>query len=192
MSAATHQIRGLELDDDQYEIEQALVRNKYVARDSTGDVVLRGSQKRLKLKEQFPFEDSDGTDVFEVKADSIADVAGEYALIDSQTGERVVVLDNQWSWMGDQWKIRDPTTEALIAVIETQNRAVEFLRHLHSVFGFVPHAYEISDPRGNHVGTIEGQLGLKDRYDVEIEDASEVPREPVIAAAMVIDAIEGN
>jgi uncharacterized protein YxjI len=38
----------------------------------------------------------------------------------------------------------------------------------------------------------EGRLSLRDTYDVSVDDASDVPTEPVIAAAMVIDAIQGN
>jgi hypothetical protein len=33
---------------------------------------------------------------------------------------------------------------------------------------------------------------LKDRYEVTIDDASRVPKEPILAAAMVIDAIQNN
>ena len=45
---------------------------------------------------------------------------------------------------------------------------------------------------GDHVGSIEGQFSLRDTYEISIDDASDVPKEPVVAAAMVIDAIQGN
>jgi hypothetical protein len=56
----------------------------------------------------------------------------------------------------------------------------------------IPHKYEITDVDGGHVGKITGQLSLKDRYDIIVDNASDVPKEPVVAAAMVIDAIQGN
>ncbi|PSQ35467.1 hypothetical protein BRD05_04945, partial [Halobacteriales archaeon QS_9_70_65] len=56
----------------------------------------------------------------------------------------------------------------------------------------IPHKYEITDADGGHVGRIEGQLSVRDRYEITIDDASSVPKEAVVAAAMVIDAIQGN
>jgi uncharacterized protein YxjI len=55
-----------------------------------------------------------------------------------------------------------------------------------------PHEYEITDQTGDHVGDISGQLSLTDTYDISIDDASDVPKEAIVAAAMVIDAIQGN
>jgi uncharacterized protein YxjI len=56
----------------------------------------------------------------------------------------------------------------------------------------IPHKYEITDADGNHVGNIDGQFSFRDRYEISIDDASSVPKETVIAAAMVIDALQGN
>jgi hypothetical protein len=35
-------------------------------------------------------------------------------------------------------------------------------------------------------------MSVKDRYEISIDDASDVPKETVVAAAMVIDALQGN
>ena len=185
-------IRGLELTDDRYEVVQSLFRNKYKATDSAGNVVLRGKQKMFKLKEEFPFTDGDGNPAFTVKAGGILDVAGNYALIDDETDQPVVVLDENYTLFHDKWKIRDPDTEAVIATIESKSRLVSFLRHISEIFSLIPHKYEITDPNGGHVGTIDGQFAFKDKYTVTIDDASDVPKEAVVAAAMVIDALEGN
>ena len=50
----------------------------------------------------------------------------------------------------------------------------------------------VTDADGGHVGRIEGQFSFRGRYEVPVDDASSVPKEPVVAAAMVIDAIQGN
>ena len=192
MATTDYDIAGVDLHDDRYTVEQSLVRNKYKATDSSGNVVLRGKQETFKLKEEFPFEDGDGNDVFSVQAGGVIDVAGDYTIVDAQTGEEVVVLDNRWAWTTDHWKLRDPDTEAVIAEIRTKNRIVEVLRNVHGIFHFVPHKYEITAPDGAHVGDIDGAFSMKDRYEITIDGASEVPREAVLAAAMVIDAIEGN
>jgi uncharacterized protein YxjI len=185
-------IRGLDLTDDTYTVEQSLVRNKYKAMDAAENVVVRGKQKMLKMKEEFPFTDGDGDEVFTVKAGGIIDVAGNYVLTDSQTGEDLVILDNDYSILQDTWKIRDARDERKIAEIESRGALVTLARNVLPLGGWIPHKYEITDIDGNHVGSIEGQFSLKDRYEITIDDASSVPKEPIIAAAMVIDAIQGN
>ncbi|QCC51696.1 LURP-one-related/scramblase family protein [Halapricum salinum] len=186
-------IEGIELTDDHYTVVQSLIRNKYRAEDSAGNVVLRGKQKMLKMKEEFPFVDSDGEEVFTVKAGGIVDVAGDYVLSDAQTGEEIVILDNDYSILQDTWKLRHPRTEAKIAEINSRGAATTLARNLIPIVGgLIPHKYEITDLDGDHVGNISGQLSLKDRYDIAVDDTSDVPKEPIVAAAMVIDAIQGN
>jgi len=189
---STYDIAGIDLSDDSYTVEQSLIRSKYKAMDAAGNVVLRGKQKMLKMKEQFPFVDANGDEVFEVNAGGIIDVAGNYVLTDSKTGEDIVILDNDYSIFQDTWKIRDASTEAKIAEINSQGALVTIARNVVPFGGWIPHKYEITDQDGNHVGNIDGQFSLKDRYEITIDDASTVPKEPIIAAAMVIDAIQGN
>jgi len=190
--ASTDALAGIELTDDEYRVVQSLFRNRYRAYDSAGELVLQGKQKMLKMKEEFPFVGPDGEPVFTVAAGGILDVAGNYTLTDDTTGEPVVVLDENYTLLTDRWKLRDPDTESVVAEITSKSTLVELLRHLSDVFSFVPHSYEITDADGDHVGTIDGQLSLKDEYVVRIDDASDVPREAIVAAAMVIDAIEEN
>ncbi|QIO21875.1 LURP-one-related/scramblase family protein [Haloarcula sp. JP-L23] len=191
-STSKYDIQGIELTDDTYTVEQSLVRNKYKAMDAAGNVVLRGKQKMFKLKEKFPFVDADGNEVFEVNAGGIIDVAGNYVLTDSQTGEDVVVLDNDYSILQDTWKVRDAQTEEKLAEINSRGAMVTLARNVLPFGHWIPHKYEITDRNGDHVGNIDGQFSLKDRYEITIDDASSVPKEPIIAAAMVIDAIQGN
>ena len=188
----SYDIRGIELTDDSYVVEQSLIRNKYKAMDRAGNVVIRGKQKMFKLKEEFPFVDANDNEVFTVKAGGIVDVAGDYTLKDAQTGEDVVILDNDYSILQDTWKIRDGRTEAKIAEINSQGAAVTIARNVVPFGGWIPHKYEITDVDGNHVGNIDGQFSFRDRYEITIDDSTGVPKEAVVAAAMVIDAIQGN
>jgi uncharacterized protein YxjI len=185
-------ISGLDLSGDRYVVEQSLIRNKYAASDSDGNTVLRGKQKMFKLKEEFPFVDADGEEVFTVTAGSVIDVAGNYVLTDSRTGEDLVVLDNDFSMFQDTWTIRDAQTEAAIARIDSRGALVTLARNNLPFGELIPHKYEITDADGAHVGNIDGQLSIRDRYEITIDDASSVPKEAVIAAAMVIDAIQNN
>lgn len=185
-------LAGVDLTDNEYEIVQSLVRNKYEAYDSEGNLVFKGKQKMFKLKEQFPFVDPDGEELFSISAQGILDVAADYELVDEQTGEPIVVLDNNYSFLDDVWKIRHPKNEALVAEIRLQSKWSEVIRSTVPFGTFLPHKYEITDVDGDHVGVIEGQLGMKDRYEVKIDDDSDIPRDAVVATAMVIDAIENN
>ena len=185
-------IQGVDLTDDSYTVEQSLIRNKYAASDADGNTVLRGKQKMFKMKEEFPFTDGNGNDVFTVKAGGIIDVAGNYVLSDAQTGDDLVVLDNDFSIFQDTWTIRDTDTESKVAQIDSRGALVTLARNYVPFGELIPHKYEITDADGGHVGNVDGQLSIKDRYEISIDDASEVPKEAVVAAAMVIDAIQGN
>ena len=190
--AAAYDISTVDLGDDRYEVKQSAVRNKYVVRDSAGNVVLRGKQKMFKMKEEFPFVTGDGEDAFTVKAGGIMDIAGNYAIRDAGTGEEVVVLDEDFSLFVENWTIRDPETGAALATIRSKNKLLSALRHLVGLANLVPNKYEIFDANGDHVGDIEGQFSLRDTYTVSIDDASNVPKEAVIAAACVLDALENQ
>lgn len=187
-----YDIEGVDLSNDRYTVEQSLIRNKYTAIDGDGNTVLKGKQRMFKMKEEFPFVDADGNDVFSVKAGGIIDVAGKYVLSDTRTGEDVVVLDNDFSIFQDVWTIRDIDSGATLATITSRGGLVTLARHYLPFGGWIPHKYEITDASGAHVGSIDGQFSLRDRYEIVIDDASNVPKEPVVAAAMVIDAIQGN
>jgi uncharacterized protein YxjI len=189
-----YDIEGLDLSSDHYTVEQNLVRNQYTALDDRGNTVLQGKQKTFKLKEEFPFVDENGEDVFTVRAQQIRDYEGQYVLTDARSGEDIVVLDHEYSLLeqitGATWTIRDPETDTELAEITSRKFVGLFRTGL--LGNLIPHHYEITDANGGHVGTISGHLSMKDRYDVEIDDASSVPREPIVAAAMIIDAIEEN
>jgi len=188
----SYDISGLDLTDDSYTVEQSLIRNKYKAMDRRGNIVLRGKQKMFKLKEKFPFVDGQGNEVFEVNAGGIVDMAGNYILTDSRTGEDLVILDNDYSLLQDTWKVRDAQSEANLAEINSQGALVTIGRNVVPFGQLIPHTYEITDANGAHVGNIDGQFSIRDRYEITIDDASNVPKEAIIAAAMVIDAIQGN
>jgi uncharacterized protein YxjI len=187
-----YDISTVDLSDDRYEVQQSLVRNKYAVSDSAGDVVLRGKQKMFKLKEEFPFVTGDGEDAFSVKAGGIVDIGGNYAIVDAGTGEEVVVLDEDYSVFVENWTVRDPDTGEALATIKSKNKMLSALRHLVGAANLIPNKYEIFDADGGHVGDIEGQFSMRDAYTVTIDDASDVPKEAVVAAACILDALENQ
>ncbi|MDL0119279.1 MULTISPECIES: hypothetical protein [Halobacterium] len=189
---ADYDIAAVDLDGDSFEVRQALVRNKYDVRDADGEVVLKAKQKLFKLKEQFPFVTDDGDPAFTVAAGGILDIGGTYTIVDDTTGEDVVVLDEDYSLFAENWTIRDPDTGDALATIESRSTVLSALRHLIGVVNLVPNKYDIYDPEGRAVGAIEGQFSVKDTYTVTIDDARTIPKEGVVAAACVIDALENQ
>ena len=191
-ASTAYDLSAVDLDDDRYEVKQPAIRNKYVVRDSNGEVVLRGKQKMFKMKEEFPFVTGDGEDAFTVKAGGILDVAGNYAIRDAVTGDDVVVLDEEFSLFVENWTIRDPDTGQTLATIRSKNKLLSALRHVVDVANLIPNKYEIFDVDGDHVGDIEGQFSLRDTYTVSVDDASNIPKEAVIASACILDALENK
>ncbi|NIB98442.1 hypothetical protein [Halobacterium sp. R2-5] len=188
----SYDISTVDLDDDRYEVRQSLIRNKYAVRDSAGDVVLRGKQKLFRLKEEFPFVTGDGADAFTVKAGGITDIAGNYTITDAGTGEEIVVLDEDLSLFVENWTVRDPETGEALATIRSKSRLLSVLRHVVGIANLIPNRYEILDADGDHVGDVRGKFSLRDAYTVTIDDASDVPREAVVAAACILDALENE
>jgi len=191
--AATDVIQGIDLADDSYTVEQGLIRSKYKAMDADGNVVLRAKKKLVSLGDTFPFQDADGNDVFEVSSEFGFETKRDYVLRDARTEEEVVLLDDKFSLFSQKWQLRDPETEDVIATIETKNKLVAFIRPRLGIAGkLLPRKFDIRSADGQHIGSIEGQLSLNDTYEINVEDTHGAPREAIVAAAMVIDAIEGN
>lgn len=184
-------LAALGLDGDRYRVEQHLVRNKYTVYDANDEAVLEGKQKLLKLKEEFPFETPDGTPAFTVKAQQVLDVAGDYAIQDAETGETLLVLGKQFTIFHHKWTISSPEGE-LLARVESDNRLLDVLRSLHGLFELFPYHYEIRAPDGRKIGSIDEHFSLRDKYDVVVDDPGSIPRAALVAAGVVIDALEGQ
>lgn len=187
-----YDIQNIDLSDDYYKIEQSLIRNKYKLTDKDGEVVLRGKQGMFRMKEKFPFVNGDGEEAFTVKAQGIMDVAGNYTLSDAVSDEPVVVLDEDLTFLSENWRIRDPETEEILASIRSKNKVISALRHLSNLANIAPNKYEIFDANDEKVGEVAGELSLKDTYKVTVDKSSDVPREAVMAVACVIDALENK
>jgi uncharacterized protein YxjI len=171
-------IKGIDLSDDEYRVVQSLIRNKYSVYDDEGDLLLKAKQKLFRMKEEFPFTDPEGNVVFR-----------------EATGDPVVILDKNFTLLKHTWEVRDPGNGGLLATIESRGAAVELLRsipYLSIVTSLIPHKYTIEDHEGDALGTIEGQLSMRDTYDISLSNAPADAREALVASAIAIDALEGN
>lgn len=184
-------IGGIDLSGDEYVIRQSLIRNKYAVADGDGNTVLRGKQKLLKMKEEFPFTTPDGETVFRVKAKNILDIAGGYSIVDEASGDTVAVIEKQFTFFKHVYRVRSPDGD-LWATIESESAVVMALKDFSEVLGLLPHTYTITGPDGESLGTISERFSLRDVYDVHIEASGDAPKEALVATAIAIDALEGN
>lgn len=191
-----YDITGLGLSGTQYTVEQTGTdknfRPEYEARDVTGDTIFRCTYNMYEGTDSFPFVDADGTELFTVTAGGAWDIAGDYLLTDSRTGADLVVLDNDVSLFQDTWRIRDAEDGSLLTEIDSRGALFTVGRKLLPAGQWIGHEFELSDAEGNSIGTIESDFGAFDRYEIAISDASLVPVDPIVAAAVVIDAIQEN
>jgi len=185
-------LKRIDFSDDKYTVKQSFIRNKYAVYDSSGEKVIGAKQKLFKMKEEFPFTDSEGNVVFRIKAERRLDIAGDYGVIDEETGETVVILTKEFSILKHVWRIKDPETDALIATIESRGKIVGLLRTLSDIADFLPHKYVIYNADGDEIGKIKGKFSIRDIYNVELGELGNVPKEAIVAASVTIDALEAN
>jgi len=185
-------IGGIDLTDEQYTVKQALIRNKYNVYDSEEELVLKAKQKLFKMKEEFPFTTPDGEPLFRISAKNILDYAGDYVLTDESSGDVVAVLEKKFTLFKHVWWVRDPDTDQRVVQIESQGTLIELLRTISTLFSLFPHTYSIEDMDGGHIGEIKGAFSLRDRYKITVGDTGDAPREAIVAAAIAVDALEGN
>ncbi|MFB6144793.1 MAG: LURP-one-related/scramblase family protein [Candidatus Nanohaloarchaea archaeon] len=184
----TDLLSEIDFSAEEFTVKQSLVRNRYEI--FAGDrLILKAKQNLFKMKEEFPFVDEEGREVFTIKAQQMLDIAGDYTLVDSGTGEEVAVLSKKFTLLKHVWKVKNTEGKEL-ATIESRSAFIELLRSLSDVLSLLPHKYTIT-AEGRDIGSIEGRLSLRDTYDVKVERGVE-GREAIIAAAVTIDALEGN
>jgi len=191
MDADSDVIGGVDLSGDRYVIKQSLVRNRYAVEDGDGNVVLRGKQKVFRMREEFPFTDPDGNVVLRVKAKNLLDIAGDYTLVDEESGKAVAVIEKQFTLFEHVYRIRSPDSD-LWATIESESALVMALKGFVGVLGLLPHSYSITGPDGGSMGTVEERFSLRDIFDIEVGDTGGTPREAIVAAACAIDALEDD
>lgn len=185
-------LKRVDFTDDTYTVRQSFIRNKYGVYNSSGEKVLGAKQKLFKMKEEFPFTDPEGNVVFRIKAKRRLDIAGDYGIIDEETGDTVATLNKEFSIFKHVWRIKDPETDGLIATIESRGKLVGVLRSFSDLADLLPHKYTIYSADGDQIGSIKGKFSLKDTYKLELGELGNIPKEVVVAASVAIDALEDN
>lgn len=190
------EIAALGLSSTQYTVEQTGTdknfRPEYEAKNVTGDTIFHCTHKMYEETDTFPFVGPDGTELCTVEATGSWDIAGDYLLTDDQTGQELVILDNDLSLFQDTWRIRDAQDGSLLAEINSRGTLFTVGRKILPVGQWIGHKFEITDGEDDSVGTIASDFAVFDQYAIAISDPSSVPIGPILTATVVIDAIQGN
>lgn len=187
---------GVDVSGDRFTVEQTgkdeNFRPEYEARDGTGETLFQTKHQMYEEKDAFPFLDDDGEELFTVEAEGRWDVAGDYVLTDGQTDDALVVLDNDFSLLRDTWRVRDVDDGTILATVESGGTLSTLARAILPLGQFLGHEYAIRDADGDRAGSIESGFGVFDEYEVAFADAGRLPRTPLVAGAIVVDAIQEN
>jgi uncharacterized protein YxjI len=184
-------ITNLDLRDNEYEVVQKIVRNKYKVFNSNEELVLKASQKMFRAKESFSFKNKKDEPVFNVEAEQMLDFSGDYTLTDAETDEAFAVLEKEFTLFQHRWKVKTPNGSHA-ADITSRGGVLDLLRGFSEAFSMIPHKYTVETPEGEELGVIQGEFGLKDRYSITINESGDIPKEALIAAAVTADALEGD
>lgn len=187
---------AIDLSGNQYTVEQTgkdkNMRPEYEGTDVTGDTIFSGIYNMYQEKDEFSFVDVDGNEICTVEASGVLDIAGDYVLTDSHTGEDLVVLDNDLSLFQDTWRIRDAADGSLLAEVDSRGGFVTVGRKILPFGRWIGHEYEVTDAEGDVVGSIESEFAMFDEYEITITDTSSVPTEAILIGTAVIDGIQSN
>ena len=193
-------IPGLNLTDNYYRIKQQLLLARYSVFDQNDEKVLRAKGKIFSLKTDIPFfKPGEEQPLFRVTSERLANVSNNYEVKNEQNNEKIAVLDRKRTLLNQIWRIRDPQDNSIVATIKNENTVLQFLRtyggiipYVPNPFAFVPHTYEISDVNDNQIGELDGELSIKDKYELKLKDSGDMDKESMISSIIAIDALEGN
>jgi uncharacterized protein YxjI len=157
-------------------------------------------QKKLAIKEDIRFfaDESEGNELFRIKARQIFEVRGRYD-VTSPDGARLGVLEKVFgaSLLRSTWRIYD-AEEQQLAVAQEKSMPVAILRRL---IDFVPYGELVPilfqftiQMDGREVGGLRRPVGLRDRYILKLggDPDRRIDRRVAVALAIALDALQSR
>ncbi|KTG09547.1 hypothetical protein AUR64_13930 [Haloprofundus marisrubri] len=180
-------------DSTVYEVRQKFgIGNKYTVYEGEGsEAILTSKQKKLRLKEDFRFNDADTDEErIRVRASQMLDVNAAYDIVDSRTDEPIGAVKRRVSsFLKHEYELHDAAGN-VVALVKEDNHVMAAIRRL--VTTLLPFSYSITSPDGSETyGTISEQFSFRDKYHISLADGALDPR-LVVVGSVVIDAIEDN
>lgn len=192
---------GLDLTDSYYRIRQHILLKRYGIYDKNDKKVLKAKKKILSIKTNIPFfKPENGEEpVFRVISSRFPNISNNYKVRDEQKDDVMAVLDRKRTLLNQVWRIRDPQDKSIVATVYNESTMLQLLRSyggiiplLPNVFALIPHTYSVDDVSDNQIGELEGELSIRDEYDLNLHDSGQLERRDMISSIIAIDALEGN
>jgi uncharacterized protein YxjI len=167
---------------------------------SAGQPLAFVRQKKLAIKEDIRFfaDESEGEELFRIKARQIFEIRGRYD-VTTPTGERIGMLEKVFgaSLLRSTWRIYD-ATEQQTALAQEKSMPVAILRRL---IDFVPYGEYIPivfqftiQMDGREIGGLRRPIGLRDRYILKLggDPDRRIDRRVAVALAIALDALQSR
>lgn len=199
-SGAGDAIAGLDLTDNYYRVRQQLILSRYSVYDQNDNKILKARNKIFSLKTDIPFSiPGEDEPVFRVLSERLLNISNNYELREEGSDDLLAVIDRKRTLLNQVWRIRDPDDNSIVATIQNDNTMLQFLRTYGGIvplipnfFALIPHTYNVTDVNDQKIGELDGELSIRDEYDLNLKDSGELDRESMIASIIAIDALEGN
>jgi uncharacterized protein YxjI len=179
-------------EGDTYTVKQKIRIGEAYNVYEEGTHVLSVKKKKLRLKEDVRFTDPDGDPVLRAKAGQVLDVNAAYVITDERTGEEVGAVKRDWkSIFKHHWELLDPDGGVVARVVEDSVPMALARRYVTTL---IPFRYHFEGSGGTRVGEIDEKFSFRDNYTIDLSSDDEEAIDPRlgVAAAVLIDAIEGN
>lgn len=177
-------------------------QNRYEIRAPDGALLAYVEQKRLALKERLTawVDEDSGRVLFTIRALTVIDLGGRY-LVEDGGGGTIGALEKRFgrSLLRSTWRVTSGAG-VHVADVEERNLAVALWRRL---IGFVPVVggvlelvpvrfhFDLRAPGGRPLGTFTRRFGLRDHYDLHLDDPDlAVDRRLAMALGIALDALQ--
>ncbi|MHC4958547.1 MAG: LURP-one-related/scramblase family protein [Planctomycetota bacterium] len=187
----------MSVQDNQYVIRRKVLTiagQQFHVYDGHGQLLGYSRQKAFKLKEDIRFyaDETMAEEKLLIQARQVIDFAAAYDVVDSQTGSKVGACRRKgWSSvMRDSWELLDEDDRP-IAKVQEDSALMAFLRRFLS--NLIPQHYHIADNAGVKLADMRVRFNpFVYKMEVSIADGVDVNRALVLAAGILLAAIEGR
>ena len=187
----------MSIQDNRYLIRRKILSvlgQKFHVYDGHGKLIGYSKQKAFKLKEDIRFyaDETMQQEKLLIQARQVIDFAAAYDVVDSQSGQKIGACRRKgWtSILRDSWEILDEHDNP-VAKVSEDSMLMATLRRFFS--NLIPQHYHITDNAGHQQADLRVRFNpFIYKMEVEIEPGATVHRGVILAAAILLAAIEGR
>jgi hypothetical protein len=187
------------MPDIEYTIRRkvlTLLGAKFHIYDPNDKLLGFSEQKAFKLREDIRVytDESKAEERLNIKARQIIDFGAAYDVVDSQAQEKVGALKRKGlaSIVRDSWIVMDPNDQE-IGNIQEDSMMMALARRFVPFCNWIPQKYHLRDHEGTELASFRQHFNpFVQRLTVTVDDGCPVSRLLVLAAGVLLVAIEGR